>query len=101
MTWIMPESDREGKAVCQFWLQGSKHNGAPTEKRIRPLRAPLGTYGPPPSFREKGGDSKLPENSLKQTKRTNLARRKRSQRYLPLPPLVLLYVSCQLEGRDL
>ena len=22
--WIMPEFDREGRAVCQFWLQGGK-----------------------------------------------------------------------------
>ena len=29
---IMPESDREGRAVCQFWLQGGKHNVTPTDK---------------------------------------------------------------------
>ena len=29
---IMPESDRKGRAVCQFWLQGSKHNVTPTDK---------------------------------------------------------------------
>ena len=28
-------------------------------------RAPLGISGPNPLFREKGGDSKFPENSLK------------------------------------
>ena len=54
--WIRPESDREGRAVCQFWLQGGKHNDTPTDKRIRPLRAPLGTSEPP--FREKGGSQR-------------------------------------------
>ena len=29
---IMPEFDREGRAVCQFWLQGGKHNVTPTDK---------------------------------------------------------------------
>ena len=29
---IMPEFDREGKAVCQFWLQGGKHNVTSTDK---------------------------------------------------------------------
>ena len=29
---IMPESDRKGRAVCQFWLQGGKHNVTPTDK---------------------------------------------------------------------
>ena len=62
--WIMPESNREGRAVCQFWLQFGKHNETPTDKRIRPLRAPLGTSGPP-TFREKGGDSKVPEKQSK------------------------------------
>ena len=31
--WIMPEFDREGRAVCQFWLQGGKHNVTPTDKK--------------------------------------------------------------------
>ena len=29
---IMPEFDREGRAVCQFWLQGGKHNVTLTYK---------------------------------------------------------------------
>ena len=29
---IMPESDIKGRAVCQFWLQGGKHNVTPTDK---------------------------------------------------------------------
>ena len=30
--WIKPEFDREGRAVCQFWLQGGKNNETPTDK---------------------------------------------------------------------
>ena len=30
--WIIPEFDREGWAVCLFWLQGGKHNEAPKEE---------------------------------------------------------------------
>ena len=29
---IIPESDSKGRAVCQFWLQGGKHNVTPTDK---------------------------------------------------------------------
>ena len=29
--WIKPEFDREGRTVCQFWLQGGKHNETPTD----------------------------------------------------------------------
>ena len=29
---IIPESDRKGRAVCQSWLQGGKHNVTPTDK---------------------------------------------------------------------
>ena len=62
--WIIPEFDREGRVVCQFWLQGGKHNETPTDKRTCPLRAPWGPLDPHP-FREKGGDSKVPRDSLK------------------------------------
>ena len=49
--WIIPESDREGRAVCQIWLQGGINNETPTEKRkLVRTRAPLGTLGPSPSF---------------------------------------------------
>ena len=30
----IPESDREGRAVCQSWLQGDKHNVTPTDKNL-------------------------------------------------------------------
>ena len=40
--WIIPESDREGRVVCQIWLQGGRHNETPTDKRTRPDESPLG-----------------------------------------------------------
>ena len=49
---IIPESDREGRAVCQSWLPGGKHNVTPTD-RIPSDESHLGdllTY--PPFFRE-------------------------------------------------
>ena len=55
--WILPEFNREGRAVCQFWLQGGKHNETPTDKRTRRQESPWGPKDPP-TFREKGGDSK-------------------------------------------
>ena len=50
---IIPESDREGRAVCQFWLQGGKHNVTPTDKNPSDESHPgdLLTY-PHPFFRE-------------------------------------------------
>ena len=53
---IMPESDRKGgRAVCQFWLQGSKHNVTPTDKNPSDESHPgdLLTY-PPPLLRKEG-----------------------------------------------
>ena len=32
----MPEFDKEGRVVCQFWLGGCKQNETPTDKRTRP-----------------------------------------------------------------
>ena len=29
---IIPESNRKGRAVCQSWLPGGKHNVTPTDK---------------------------------------------------------------------
>ena len=31
--WIIPELDREGRAVCHFWLQGGLRNETPTDKK--------------------------------------------------------------------
>ena len=51
--WIMPEFDRAGwAAVCLFWLQGGKHNEAPTDKKSRLLEPPWGTFGPSPFFKK-------------------------------------------------
>ena len=34
MTFQMnPEFDRQGWAVCLFWLQGSKHDGVSTDRK--------------------------------------------------------------------
>ena len=76
---IMPESDREGRAVCQFWLQGGKHNVTLTDKNLSDESHPgdlLTTL-----LLRKEGDYKVPpKNSLKRTHKrdSNLARRRRS-----------------------
>ena len=47
--WIIPESDREGRAVCQIWLQGGIHNETPTDKKTRLDESPPGgPLAPPP-----------------------------------------------------
>ena len=55
---IMPESDREGRAVCQFWIQGGKHNVTPTDKNPSDESHPGDLLTPP--FLRKGGDYKVP-----------------------------------------
>ena len=78
-TGIMPESDRKGRAVCQFWLQGGKHNVTPTDKNPSDESHPGDLLTP--SLFWKGGDYKVPlKNSLKRTHKrdSNLARRRRS-----------------------
>ena len=45
---IIPESDREGRAVCQSWLQGGKHNVTPTDKNSVIRESPWGPPDPPP-----------------------------------------------------
>ena len=51
--WIIPESDREARAVCQIWLQGGIHNETPTDKRkLVRTKAPLGIFGPSPLSKE-------------------------------------------------
>ena len=51
---IMPESDREGRAVCQFWLQGGKHNVTPTDKNPSDESQPGDLLRPPPFLRKEG-----------------------------------------------
>ena len=50
--WIIPESDTEGRAVCQIWLQGGIHNENPTDKKTLPDESPLGDLCPPPLKRK-------------------------------------------------
>ena len=98
--WIIPESDREGGAVCQFWLQGGKHNETPTDKNL----VWCDPRAPPPPLGRKEGTLSSPKNSLKkknQQRESNLARRKRSQQYSPPPPVAPPCVGCQPGGIDL
>ena len=45
---IIPESDSKGGgAVCQFWLQGGKHNVTPTDKITFRRESPWGPLDPP------------------------------------------------------
>ena len=48
---IIPESDREGRAVCQSWLPGGKHNVTPQIKNPSGESHP-GDLLTPPFFRE-------------------------------------------------
>ena len=70
----MPEFDREGWAVCLFWLQGGKHNETPTDKKkLVRKRIPLGDFRLPPPFRRKEGPRETTPNSIKQIEQdTNL-----------------------------
>ena len=58
--WIIPESEREGRAICQIWLQGGIHNETPTDKRNS-----SGRPSPPPPFKKEGvrGLTRFPESS--------------------------------------
>ena len=51
---IIPESDREGKAVCQSWLPGGKHNVTPTDRKSVRRNHPGDLLTPP--FLGKEGD---------------------------------------------
>ena len=52
---IISESDREGRAVCQSWLPGGKHNETPTDKNSVRRESPWGPPDPSP-FLGKEGD---------------------------------------------
>ena len=56
---IIPESDRKGRAVCQSWLQGGKHNVTPTDKNPSDESHPRGPPDPP-FLGGKEGDYKVP-----------------------------------------
>ena len=59
---IIPESDSKGRAVCQFWLQGSKHNVTPTDKITCRRESPWGILTPPPFWGRKE-TTKLPKRT--------------------------------------
>ena len=62
--WIMPKSDREGRAVCQFWLQGGIHNETADKKNSSEREPPPpGDIEPSPPPLLKGrneGANKVP-----------------------------------------
>ena len=60
-TGIISESDRKGRAVCQSWLPGGKHNVTPTDKNSVRRESPWGLPDPPPFLRE----GRRPLSSLK------------------------------------
>ena len=62
--WIMPEFDREGRAVCQFWLQGGKHNVTPTDKNPSD-ESHLGDLWTTPPFEEGRRIQDSPKKQLK------------------------------------
>ena len=57
--WIIPESDREGRAVCQIWLQVGIHNETTRDKRNSSRRKPLGDLQYPP-FQKGRSEGKVP-----------------------------------------
>ena len=65
---IIPESDSKGRAVCQFWLQGGKHNVTPTDKITLRRESPWGPLDPPP-FLGRKETTKFPpkKHSIKET----------------------------------
>ena len=66
---IIPESDSKGRAVCQFWLQGGKHNVTPTDK-IPSGESHLGDLlTHPPPFLGRKETTKFPKrkHSIKET----------------------------------
>ena len=76
---IIPESDSKGRAVCQFWRQGGKHNVTPTDKITSRRESPWGPLDPPFFW---GGRRPLssPKERPRETsiENANLARRWRS-----------------------
>ena len=74
---IIPESDSKGRAVCQFWLQGGKHNATPTDKLPSGESHPGDLLNLPPLFFGRKETTKFPKET--QHKRdSNPARRGRS-----------------------
>ena len=60
---IISESDSKGRAVCQFWLQGGKHNVTPTDK-LPTGESHLGDLlTPPPPFLGRKETTKFPQKT--------------------------------------
>ena len=59
---IISESDREGRAVCQSWLTGDKHNVTPTDKNSVRRESPRGP-DPPPFFKGRKETTKFPQKT--------------------------------------
>ena len=60
---IISESDREGRAVCQSWLPGGKHNVTPTDKNSVRRESPRRAPDPPPFFKGRKETTKFPEKT--------------------------------------
>ena len=63
---IISESDSKGRAVCQFWLQGCKHNVTPTDK-LPTGESHLGDLLTPPFFGRKETTKFPKKQSIKET----------------------------------
>ena len=63
---IISESDREGRAVCQSWLPGGKHNVTPTDS-VR-QESPWGLPDSP-FFREERRPPSSPKKKTAQIKK--------------------------------
>ena len=64
---IISESDSKGRAVCQFWLQGGKHNVTPTDKITYRRESPWGPLDPPFFWEGRRPLSSPKKHSIKET----------------------------------
>ena len=91
----MPDLTEKGGQSVSSGSKVANHNETPTDK-TSPGESPLGDFRTPYFLGERRG-SKFPKKKHQQTE-SNLARRKRSQRYFLLPPVAPFCVDCQPEG---
>ena len=66
---IIQNPTEKGRAVCQFWLPGGKHNVTPTDKNTFRRESPWGPLDHPPPFLREGRRNKVPrkKHSIKET----------------------------------
>ena len=58
---IIQNPTEKGRAVCQFWLPGGKHNVTPTDKKLPPGEShPGDNLTPPPLIRKEA--TKFPKD---------------------------------------